>query len=92
MTVVHLNGQTKKVRFDCITGDKLDNVSILWPMAGCYGVDLSTGQLIATGKARLPVSLWKVVDADMARIRATQRKLAAERKERLRKNKRSNAK
>jgi hypothetical protein len=86
LTVRHLNGQERKVAFDQISGDKLNQVTVRWGLAGLYSVDMNTGQLFG-GKPRLKASVWRVIPSDMRRIVATARKIDAERRERMRKNK-----
>lgn len=91
MTAKHLNGRCQTVLFETISGDALDQVRIRWPLAGFYDVDIDTGKLLGGGrkKGRKSASVWSIVPSDMARVRATQRQMRIERRERMRKNKAS---
>jgi hypothetical protein len=91
ITARHLNGREQTIVFEALGGDKLDQVRVRWPLAGFYDVDINTGALLGGGKkkGRKAASVWSVVPGDMRRIRATQQKQLAERRERMRKNKAS---
>lgn len=86
ITVRHLNGRQATVTFEQITGDKLDQVDVRWGIAGMYAVDLKTGKLYG-GKPKKKASVWSVIPADLARLHATAEQQRAERRERMRKNK-----
>ena len=89
ITARHMNGHSHQVLFEAVSGEKFDQVRVLWPMAGFYDVDISTGKLLGGGKkGRKAASVWSIVPSDMARIRATRELAITERRERMRKNKR----
>lgn len=64
----HQGGTTQEVEFRGMYGTKFNQPYIAWPMAGEYKVDLSTGKLLAKR-----VSMWRVVDGDLKRLREASR-------------------
>lgn len=81
ITIKHVGGHEQKVIFRGVFGNKYDQAYVGWPMAGEYKVKLDSGQLLPK-----KVSLWKVVDSDLQRMRATSAKERAEAKERMKHN------
>jgi hypothetical protein len=78
ISIQHLNGTTKTVTLDGIYGEKCNKVVIRWELAGAYDVNFETGQL-----TRKSVSLWRVTEQDMRRIRLTSQQMKQERQERI---------
>jgi hypothetical protein len=81
ITIEHVGGQEQKVIFRGVFGNKYDQAYVGWPMAGEYKVKLDSGQLLPKN-----VSLWKVIDGDLARMRATSARDRADAKGRMKSN------
>lgn len=64
LTIVHVGGREQRVLFRGVFGNKFDQVYIEWPLAGQYKVQLQTGQLLPK-----KVSLWRITDDDLERVR-----------------------
>lgn len=84
MIAVHLNGNEQVVTFDQLWGDKCDQVTVRWGFAGIYSVNFQTGQLLG-GKPKKKASVWRLVEADLARVHVTARTELIERRERMKK-------
>lgn len=81
ITIKHIGGQEQKVIFRGVFGNKHDQAYVGWPLAGEYKVKLDSGQLLPKN-----VSLWKVIDGDLARMRATGARDRAGAKDRMKSN------
>ena len=77
ITIKHVGGHEQKVIFRGVFGNKYDQAYVGWPMAGEYKVKLDSGQLLPK-----KVSLWRVIGADLERMRVTGAKERFDAKER----------
>lgn len=66
ITIKHAGGRTQEVIFRGVFGIKYDQAYVGWPMAGEYKVKLDSGQLLPK-----KVSLWRVIESDLERMRET---------------------
>jgi hypothetical protein len=66
MTIVHLSGATKQVRFAGVFGKDFTCAYVRWPLAGEYQIAMATGQLMPK-----KVSIWRLCAEDMERLAAT---------------------
>lgn len=77
ITIEHIGGKQQSVLYRGLFGNKFDQAYVEWPLAGEYLVKLDSGQLLPK-----KVSLWKVSDSDLKRLRVTSAKERHDAKER----------
>lgn len=73
VTIVHPGGSTKQVFFAGVFGKDFTSAYVRWPLAGEYQVALGTGQLMPR-----KVSIWRLCEGDLLRLKATIRHARAE--------------
>ena len=78
LTIRHAGGREQAVIYCGVFGNKFDQAYVEWPLAGEYKIKLDTGQLLPK-----KVSLWRVVDHDLKRLRATSAKERNDTNERM---------
>ncbi len=78
ITIEHVGGRTQEVAFRGVFGNKYDQAYVEWALAGEYKVKLDSGQLLPK-----KVSLWRVIDSDLERLRATGAKERVDARDRM---------